>query len=251
MPEIESKASLFGRIERGQWSQEFRYLRSREWLGQLEGKRVLDLGCGRGLYLKYLRELKAEVIGVDVVAEALRIARQYAGEASLGLCLGSGSSLPFLDQSFDAVLSIEVLSHVPHAHQEEVVKEIGRVLRPGGRAIVSVHNPARFALQNLIRLQRPQAFYPNPGLTIYPIAQSRLMSGFSRCGFAVVDEVVFSNLYNSIHHKYPAISPLLRRMEDGVSHVPLLRRMCLTMLVRFEKCALSTGAEKETAECAA
>jgi len=100
----------------------------------LEGARVLDVGCGLGLYVRRFRNVAAEVHGVDVDPERVR-------EASLELPNireASAESLPYPDASFDVVLSHEVLEHVPS--DRAAVREALRVLKPGGRLVVFVPN---------------------------------------------------------------------------------------------------------------
>jgi len=91
--------------------------------------RLLDLGCGEGALLELLG---GRGIGLDMNPDRLRL----AAEKGLPVCLGDGNMLPFPDGSFDTVISMEVLEHVPD--METVADEVCRVLRPGGCWIISV-----------------------------------------------------------------------------------------------------------------
>src|SRR3990172_4979682 len=94
---------------------------------ELEGKRVLDIGCGVGAFVRRLREFSPEVYGVDVDAE-----RVVEGVREVpNLALAVGEHLPFAEGTFDVVLLHEVLEHVPD--DQETLREARRVLRPGGR----------------------------------------------------------------------------------------------------------------------
>ena len=107
-----------------QWlSLEVLYRSLREVLPRLRG-RVLDVGCGEKPYADWLRAAD-EHVGLDVVD----------GDA-VDVVVTPGAAWPFEDQSFDAVLCLQVLEHV--SDPEHVVAEIARVLRPGGTCVMTV-----------------------------------------------------------------------------------------------------------------
>jgi len=100
--------------------------------------RVLDVGCGSGAVTREIaRRLGRQgfAVGVDTSPALLAIGRALAREQGLGERIefqqGSALQLPFPDLSFDAVVCVTVLSHVPRG--EASIPELARVLRPGGR----------------------------------------------------------------------------------------------------------------------
>ena len=95
--------------------------------------RVLDAGCGTGGLLANLRT-GAWRTGVEISPDGIRLARAR-GRAPL--VQGSVSSLPFADEVFDAVVSIDVLCHAG-VDERQAVAEAARVLKPGGRLLVQV-----------------------------------------------------------------------------------------------------------------
>lgn len=107
-------------------------------LGGVAGLRLLDLGCGKGRFGRHLAALGAEVVGLDSSPGMLGQAR------GLGRVLGSAWRLPFGSRRFDGVIAIEVFEHLPRLGVEAALREIRRVLRPGGRLLVADKN--RFAL---------------------------------------------------------------------------------------------------------
>jgi ubiquinone/menaquinone biosynthesis C-methylase UbiE len=98
-----------------------------------EDERVLDIGCGNGLYLAELerRAHEGELCGMDLSAGMLDAARSRSQAA---LVVGDAQALPFAGRAFDRVLAMHMLYHVPD--RDLAVSEIVRVLRPGGTALV-------------------------------------------------------------------------------------------------------------------
>lgn len=109
-------------------------------LGDLGGRLVLDAGCGGGLVAKGLVEAGAIVVGLDQSPRSLEVARRAIARPSAGsgaarrgrfhAAGGRLERLPFADGAFDAVVAADVLEHVPDL--PAVVRELGRVLAPGG-----------------------------------------------------------------------------------------------------------------------
>jgi len=96
---------------------------------------VLDIGCGPGTGLLRLRGKVPERVGVDVDAALIAIADEIDPTAEHRVI--DGASLPFADGSFDAAILSEVLEHVGHENKVSVVNEALRVLRPGGRLVIT------------------------------------------------------------------------------------------------------------------
>jgi SAM-dependent methyltransferase len=100
----------------------------------LEDKRILDVGCGVGAFVRRLREYSPYVYGMDVDAERVI----EGGKEVPNLALSVGEHLPYVDGAFDVVLLHEVLEHV--TNDRETLKEVHRVLAPGGQAIIFCPN---------------------------------------------------------------------------------------------------------------
>jgi SAM-dependent methyltransferase len=143
------------------------------------GERVLDLGCGAGRFLRALSEAGAEAVGVELAQPAVDRARANAPGADVRLLEPDGS-LPLGHGEIDLVWCSEVLEHV--ADTEHVLLEVRRVLRPGGRLLVTVpfHGRVKAALIGLLRFD--QHFDPlGQHLRFY--TRSSLRSTLDRSGF--------------------------------------------------------------------
>jgi SAM-dependent methyltransferase len=112
-----------------------RRLRLANQYAPLTGKTVLEFGCGLGLYMNAMRRYTPRVFGFDIETERLAVARKNGIEHLAGAV---GEDLPFADASFDVVFSNDVLEHVRDDRRS--AREIVRVLRPGGRAVIYVPN---------------------------------------------------------------------------------------------------------------
>lgn len=99
---------------------------------------ALDAGMGAGRLLAELAERGWAVSGIDASAEMVTAARSRLPGAASRLVQGKIESLPFADESFDAVVATGVLEY---SELERALRELARVLRPGGLAVVSYPNP--------------------------------------------------------------------------------------------------------------
>jgi ubiquinone/menaquinone biosynthesis C-methylase UbiE len=104
------------------------------------GESVVDVGCGTGtLAIAAKRRVgpTGKVYGIDASPEMIAKASKKAKKAGVEVVFKSGivEALPFQDESFDAVLSTLMLHHLPAAAREQGVREMRRVLKPGGRVL--------------------------------------------------------------------------------------------------------------------
>lgn len=90
---------------------------------------VLDVGCGVGL--KFIASRARRVYGIDRAPTRLKIAREIYDEVSVASLL----SIPYPDGSFDALISVDVIEHIPVEVKDAAIAEMRRVLRPGGRML--------------------------------------------------------------------------------------------------------------------
>jgi SAM-dependent methyltransferase len=189
------------------------------WLGSQDvtGLRVLDVGCGDRPYERLLSGA-AEIVGFDVPGNP---------HADLH---GSIDAIPVPDASFDVVLCLQVLEHVPDP--AAAVRELGRAVRPGGRVLLSTHgvypyhpNPDdlwRWTHDGLDRLFRDNGDWSS--LTVQPGAGSAatvsmLMAHlidllFKRAGIRVLGAPLVAAL-NAAGETLDRAVPLLRQTVPG------------------------------------
>ena len=108
---------------------------------ELDGKeKVLEIGCGRGFYLKTLKKLwpNLKITGVDLNKKYLTEAKKNLAGLKIKLVKGDAQNLPFVDNSFSRIIASEILEHV--SNDSKALTEIYRVLKPTGIAIITVPN---------------------------------------------------------------------------------------------------------------
>jgi len=119
------------RIQRHLMTRTFRILRKH---GGIQGKKVLEFGCGGGRWVSFFRKYSCSWAGVDISHDMLNIARSQNKGVELARILGG--HIPYPDKSFDIVYSVTVIHHNPHDAQDSIVSEMSRVLRDDGHLIL-------------------------------------------------------------------------------------------------------------------
>lgn len=113
--------------------------RFRSWLELGPAARLLDVGCGSGGPALHLARLTGcEVVGVDLYEEAVADGNRAAREAGLEtrasfVQADASRALPFDDVSFDAILCVDAINHLPR--RDDILGDWARLLRPGGRLV--------------------------------------------------------------------------------------------------------------------
>ncbi|MBD2461896.1 3-demethylubiquinone-9 3-O-methyltransferase [Oscillatoria sp. FACHB-1407] len=102
------------------------------YISNWRGLSILDVGCGGGLACEWLAKLGANVSGIDLSKNSIEAARSHADQEHLRIDYrqGKAEALPYETNRFDCVLCFDVLEHVSDFKQ--VIREIHRVLQPGG-----------------------------------------------------------------------------------------------------------------------
>ena len=153
------------------------------------GERVLDLGCGAGRHSFEAYRRGANVVAADLdvrelepvggMFAAMRAAGEVSPQASAIAMTADATNLPFPDDSFDKVIAAEILEHVPH--DGRAIREITRILRPGGVAAITV--PAWLPERVCWALSRE--YHEVPGGHVRIFTRSELTAKLAAAGLVV------------------------------------------------------------------
>ncbi|KXP11938.1 hypothetical protein AXK57_20415 [Tsukamurella pulmonis] len=166
----------------------------RDLLGDVTGKRVLDAGCGSGPTLADLVEGGATAVGFDGSSAMIEIARDRVGADAELLVVDLGGPFPFEDSVFDDVVCALALHYLEDWHGP--LLEMRRVLKPGGRVILSVEHPLVMWFSQLQEGNETNYFATRArhdtemagmevNLTFWDRSLSTMFTTFTECGFRV------------------------------------------------------------------
>lgn len=170
-------------------------------LPHVENKTVLDIACGTGYGIAILKANAKHITGVDVDADAASKAKAECDNKA-SVLLGDGLGLPFADDSFDVITSFETLEHLHERGQ--FLAELHRVLRPGGKLILSTPN-ANYTM--------PVNGKPSNPFHIYEYTPAELSGELER--FFTVDEFLGQTLNGRI--KIPPFFDAQKRLPNDIA----------------------------------
>jgi ubiquinone/menaquinone biosynthesis C-methylase UbiE len=158
------------------------------------GARVIDLGCGSGVFTNLLRRRGYQCVGVDLSPNLIAIAR--ANFSCIEFRTGDIERLPFPDGSFDGVLMSGVLHHLPE--RSRCAAEVFRILRPGGKFVA--FDPNRMNPFMYLYRDRPSPFYSSVGVTENerPVLAREIAATFRKAGFRTGTEYLSGLTYRYI-----------------------------------------------------
>jgi len=189
---------------------------------------LLENGCGVGMYVERLKPHIRMVVGLEYELERAR----QAHLSSDFILVAAGEHLPFEGNTFDLVLSHEVLEHVQDDRQ--AVEQMMRVLRPGGRAIIFVPNRGypfethgvywrgvyHFGNIPLVNyLPRRLRDRLAPHVRVY--SSRDLANLFAGLPVRIVQKTIIYGAYDNLIVRYPQVGTLLRRILQGLERTPL------------------------------
>lgn len=189
---------------------------------------LLENGCGVGMYVEHLRPHTGHIIGIEYDFERAH----QAGTRSNTICSAAGEALPFPDNSFDLILSHEVIEHVQD--DRKAVAEMVRTLRTGGRILLYCPNRGypfethgiywrgRYKFGNIPLVNYLPTRWRDqlaPHVRVY--TRRDLEKLFSGLPVRFVTRRVVFGAYDNIIARFPALGKLLRTTLQTLERTPL------------------------------
>jgi SAM-dependent methyltransferase len=189
---------------------------------------ILEDGCGVGMYVEHLSPLDGKVYGLEYDFER-------AAEASRrnpGIINAAGETLPYADSTFDLILSHEVLEHV--SDDLLATREMVRVLKPGGRAVIFVPNIGYPFETHGVYWQGKYYFGNKPFVNYLPRAQRNRLAPhvriyskrdleklFAGLPVKIIEQTIVFGAYDNIIARFGGFGKILRGMLQAMESTPL------------------------------
>jgi SAM-dependent methyltransferase len=190
--------------------------------------RILENGCGVGMYVEHLSPAAGQVFGLEFDYERASQAARH----SPGIINAAGEHLPYPDAVFDLILSHEVLEHV--ADDQQALHEMLRVLKPGGRAVIFVPNRGypfethgvfwrgKYYFGNKLFVNYlPRAWRDRlaPHVRVYSARDlARLFDGLP---VTFIEQTVIFGAYDNIIARFGSFGRVLRGLLQALERTPL------------------------------
>jgi SAM-dependent methyltransferase len=221
--------------------------RFREVDGELDmpsGSRVLDIGSAWGYNVMALGRMGYRAVGMDLVVDQFGVGRRIAGgnDADFDVVGADAAGLPFGEGTFDAVTMVETFEHIYLDDRPRALAEIRRVLRPGGRLVMSTPNHASLVeaikratgRHEWIRRRLPTMCYPEEGTAReeyhpyryhHPLPDHRIVALIEGAGLRLERVKHFLFTLKNTPDSLAATARVLERLAE---HTPGLRRAAAT-----------------------
>lgn len=193
-----------------------------------KNKKALELGCGTGIFTKYLAEIFKEIIAIDISEDMIEIAKQRIKNDNVKFQIVDIHNLPFNNESFDIVVGISVLHHL---NVYVALNEIYRVLKFDGILLLSepnMLNPQVFIQKNIPLIKKlmkdtlsETAFFK---WQIYNILRNKL--------FRDIRVIPFDFLHPLTPQFF--VTPILK-ISQGLEKIPVIREFAGSLFIVAKK----------------
>lgn len=189
---------------------------------------VLELGCGTGYFTRELAATGAQVTAIDISVELLEVAQQKCPSGNVQFEVGNAYAMTFRDATFDSVVGSSVLHHL---EIEAALKEIHRVLKPGGSIYFTepnMMNPQVAGQKNVPAIKRRLGDSPDETAFF----RWRLGRRLNSAGFRAVRIEPFDFLHPRIPSSWITT---IQNLGYFLERMPLLREMAGSLYIRALK----------------
>jgi ubiquinone/menaquinone biosynthesis C-methylase UbiE len=196
------------------------------------GARVIDLGCGSGVFTDLLRRAAYDALGLDISPKLIALGRsRYPG---LDLIEGDAENLPFGSASFDGVLLSGLVHHFPDP--QRLAAETFRILKPGGRFMA--FDPNRLNPFMYLYRDRSSPFYSPVGVTENerPVLPRQVAQVFRKARFRVQTHYLAGLAYRYVaSSRTRMLLPVYNFIDGTVFNLPFMRPFRPFVLTSGEK----------------
>jgi ubiquinone/menaquinone biosynthesis C-methylase UbiE len=197
--------------------------------GLAPGRRALELGCGTGLFTGKVARSGAAIKGIDLSTELLASARaRTAALPNVSLTCGNAEETPYRDGTFDAVYGSSVLHHLD---LERALREVARILCPGGVAVFAEPNIVNPQVAVMFHLGLTKEYF---GVSPDELAFSRFRAAAAlrRAGLGEVSVRPFDFLHPATPER---LCDVTSRIGGVLERVPLVREIAGSLLLTARK----------------
>jgi ubiquinone/menaquinone biosynthesis C-methylase UbiE len=205
--------------------------------GLAKGTRVVDLGCGSGIFTHLLAQSGYDCVGLDISGKLIAVGRRKYPH--IPFVQGDIEELPFRSESFDGALLSGVVHHLPDA--SACAAEVFRILRPGGRFVA--FDPNRMNPFMWLYRDRSSPFYSSVGVTPNerPVLARHVARTFEKAGFAVTSHYLAGLAYQYVASARARLLLPIYNFLDA-------RLFALPFTERFAPFVLTAGVKERRAE---
>lgn len=191
------------------------------------GASILDLAAAQGNYTLLLGERGYKVTWNDIRAELAEYVKLKYERGDVTYSAGDAFEIRF-PESFDAVLALEIIEHV--AHPDEFLKQVARLVKPGGLLVLSTpnggyfrHTGPRFSRCSDPSVYEAEQFKPDADGHIFCLTPGEFRQLSQAAGLELIEAVLFNTVSTMGHCKLRHLhlpAWLLRAVEDGIRYAP-------------------------------